>query len=108
MDKSTSYDWNFNISKGVIESLSKIAVSEVDGICAIQKTEVYGDLFQKNTRLKRGIDMIIDLYLDVSSDCNINNAAVKVQRKIISAVEQTTGIQPEYVNIYINDIIYHV
>ena len=103
---------SINISEDVISSIVKSAIAEIDGVAGLSNTA--GAELAERIGLKtisKGVKVqfvddkiIIDLIINVKFGCNIVNTAKNVQTKLISVVQDTTGIEKADINVHVSGI----
>lgn len=102
------------ISEDVIATIVTNAVSEVDGIVGLN-TKPGSDIVDKIGKKNWGKGIKINICEDdaLSIDCNVNigygqsvvNVAKAVQDSVTAAIESTTGIKVQSVNVNVCGII---
>lgn len=105
---------SINISEDVISSIVKSAISEIEGVAGLSNTA--GAELAERIGLKtisKGVKVqfvddkiIIDLIINVVFGCNIVNTAKSVQEKLISVVQDTTGIEKADINVHVSGIAF--
>ena len=105
---------SINISEDVISSIVKAAIAEIDGVAGLSNTA--GAELAERIGLKtvsKGIKVqfvddriIIDLIINVVFGCNIVNTAKSVQEKLISVVQDTTGIDKADINVHVSGVVF--
>ena len=105
---------SINISEDVISSIVKSAIAEIDGVAGLSNTA--GAELAERIGLKtvsKGVKVqfvddkiIIDLIINVVFGCNIVNTAKSVQEKLISVVQDTTGIEKADINVHVSGIAF--
>ena len=105
---------SINISEDVISSIVKSAIAEIDGVAGLSNTA--GAELAERIGLKtvsKGIKVqfvddriIIDLIINVVFGCNIVNTAKSVQEKLISVVQDTTGIDKADINVHVSGVVF--
>lgn len=103
---------SINISEEVISSIVKSTISEIEGVAGLSNTA--GAELAERIGLKtvsKGVKVqfvddkiIIDLIINVVFGCNIVNTAKSVQEKLISVVQDTTGIEKADINVHVSGI----
>ena len=105
---------SINISEDVISSIVKSAIAEIDGVAGLSNTA--GAELAERIGLKtvsKGVKVqfvddriIIDLIINVVFGCNIVNTAKSVQEKLISVVQDTTGIDKADINVHVSGVVF--
>ena len=105
---------SINISEDVISSIVKSAIAEIDGVAGLSNTA--GAELAERIGLKtvsKGVKvqfvddrLIIDLIINVVFGCNIVNTAKSVQEKLISVVQDTTGIDKADINVHVSGVVF--
>ena len=105
---------SINISEEVIGSIVKVAVSEIEGVAGLSNTA--GAEIAERIGLKtvaKGIKVqfednkiIIDVIININYGCNIVNTAKNVQEKLISVIQDTTGIQDADINVHVSGVVF--
>ena len=105
---------SINISDDVISSIVKSAIAEIDGVAGLSNTA--GAELAERIGLKtvsKGVKVqfvddriIIDLIINVVFGCNIVNTAKSVQEKLISVVQDTTGIDKADINVHVSGVVF--
>ena len=105
---------SINISEDVISSIVKSAIAEIDGVAGLSNTA--GAELAERIGLKtvsKGVKVqfvddriIIDLIINVVFGCNIVNTAKNVQEKLISVVQDTTGIDKADINVHVSGVVF--
>ena len=105
---------SINISEDVISSIVKSAISEIEGVAGLSNTAgaELAELIGLKT-ISKGVKVqfvdskiIIDLIINVYYGCNIVSTAKNVQEKLISVVQDTTGIQNADINVHVSGIAF--
>ncbi len=91
------------ISKTVIESISKLTLDEIDGIYKINKIRTSGKLFSNTAEDLP--DLNIDIFLTVKTGYKIKTVTTLAQKQILSNIKSMTGLDADSINIYVDDII---
>lgn len=105
---------SINISEDVISSIVKSAIAEIDGVAGLSNT-AGADLAERIglKTVSKGVKVqfvddriIIDLIINVVFGCNIVNTAKSVQEKLISVVQDTTGIDKADINVHVSGVVF--
>jgi len=105
---------SINISEDVISSIVKSAISEIEGVAGLSNTAgaELAELIGLKT-ISKGVKVqfvdskiIIDLIINVYYGSNIVSTAKNVQEKLISVVQDTTGIQDAEINVHVSGIAF--
>lgn len=105
---------SINISEEVISSMVRSAISEVDGVVGLSNTagaelaELIGlKTVSKGVKVQFVDDrIVVDVIITVMYGCNIVNVAKKVQDKVMTVVQSTTGIEQAEVNVHVSGIAF--
>ena len=103
---------NINISDDVINIITSIATSEIEGVSGLHGSfteDIVGIFGKKNQSkgVKVQIDeqvVILDLSVVVDFGVKIPDIAWKIQENVKSAVESMTGLTVKEVNIHVHGI----
>ena len=105
---------SINISEEVISTIVKSAISEIEGVAGLSNTAgaELAELIGLKT-VSKGIKVqfvddriIIDLIINLCYGCNIVNTAKIVQEKLISVVQDSTGIEKADINVHVAGIVF--
>ena len=91
------------ISKSVIESISKITLAEIDGIYTVHKIKTSGKLF--NSTAYTMPNLTVDIYISIKIGHKIKTIAMQAQRLILHNIEKMTRIKADQINFYVDDIV---
>ncbi|NMC57024.1 MAG: Asp23/Gls24 family envelope stress response protein [Eubacteriaceae bacterium] len=91
------------ISKAVIESISKITLDEIEGIYKTNKIKTSGKLFSSVSEDLN--DLNIDIFLTVKTGYKIKTITTLAQKQILSNIKSMTGLDADSINIYVDDIV---
>ncbi len=105
---------SINISEEVISTIVKSAISEIDGVAGLSNTagaelaELIGlKTISKGVKVQFVDDkIIIDIIINIYYGCNIVNTAKSVQEKLISVVQDTTGIEKADINVHVSGVAF--
>ena len=105
---------SINISEEVISSMVRSAISEVDGVAGLSNTagaelaELIGlKTVSKGVKVQFVDDrIVVDVIITVMYGCNIVNVEKKVQYKVMTVVQSTTGIEQAEVNVHVSGIAF--
>ena len=105
---------SINISEEVISSMVRSAISEVDGVAGLSNTagaelaELIGlKTVSKGVKVQFVDDrIVVDVIITVMYGCTIVNVAKKVQDKVMTVVQSTTGIEQAEVNVHVSGIAF--
>ena len=101
------------ISEGIIMTIAKNAVKDVEGIVSISGgfPDKVTSLFSRNTTTKGGVriqkqldHVTLNLSLVISYGVPVPHLVEQAQQKVKKAVESMTEIHVEEVNIYVHDL----
>ena len=105
---------SINISEGVIASMVRNAVLEVEGVAGLANTAgaEISELLGIRT-LTKGVKVqfvegkvVVDTILTVSYGSNVVKVARQVQEKVLAAVQATTGLEQVEVNVHVTGIAF--
>lgn len=91
------------ISKAVIESISKITLDEIEGIYKTNKIKTSGRLFSSSSEDLS--DLNIDIFITVITGYKIKTITTLAQKQILSNIKNMTGLDADSINIYVDDIV---
>lgn len=91
------------ISKTVIESISKLTLDEIEGIHKTNKIKTSGRLFSNTA--ENMPDLNIDVFLTVKTGYKIKTITNLAQKQILSNIKSMTGLDADSINIYVDDIV---
>lgn len=103
---------NVNISSDVIEIITSISASEIEGISGLSSgfAEDIAGIFTKKTHQK-GVKVeiidelvVVDLNVIVDYGIKIPDVSWKVQENVKNAIESMTGLNVKEVNIHVSGI----
>ena len=105
---------SINISEEVISGIVKAAVIELDGVSGLSNTsgaelvELIGIKSSAKGIKIRFVDgkVIVDTIINVTYGCNIVEVAKNVQEKLISVVQDTTGIEKADINVHVSGVVF--
>ena len=105
---------SINISEEVISSIVRSAVSEIEGVAGLSNTagaelaELIGlKTVSKGVKVQFVEDkIVIDIIININYGCNIVNTAKSVQEKLISVVQDTTGIEKADINVHVSGVVF--
>jgi uncharacterized alkaline shock family protein YloU len=103
------------IHEGVIASLARRATLKVDGVSRLAGSSLVDNLAEivgsrrmqsRNIgiSLGEGSDVSIEIKVVLKFGCCIPEVATKIQQEVITAVEQTTGMNVTNVHVLVQDI----
>jgi len=102
------------ISDEVVEVITGLAASEIDGIEGMSTTLVGGitQILSGKKNLSKGIKVTvdddkatIDIHVVVKYGIKIPEVASKVQENVIKFVESMTGLKVSAVNVFIQNVV---
>lgn len=91
------------ISKAVIESISKITLDEIEGIYKTHKIKTSGRLFSNMSEDLSDLD--IDIFISVKTGYKIKTITTLAQKQILSNIKSMTGLNADSIDIYVDDIV---
>jgi uncharacterized alkaline shock family protein YloU len=99
------------LTPDVLLTIARMAALGVEGVMSM--APVKGGMNSLFRRGNEGVRMVIednnvlvDLYLILSSDVNIREVSQTVQQTVARAISEMTGLEVGHVNIHIEDINY--
>jgi uncharacterized alkaline shock family protein YloU len=100
---------SINISEEVVAIIAGSAAMEIDGVAGLYSTpgrDIAELLGRKN--LARGVKIHLDektitadIYIMAALGCAVNEVGSAIQKAVSTAIESTTGLQVEAVNVHI-------
>ncbi|MCH5350173.1 MAG: Asp23/Gls24 family envelope stress response protein [Oscillospiraceae bacterium] len=102
------------VSEGVIEKITELAISSVDGVCGIAKGRFrFDQLFtpkacQPSAVTVKVNDGAVEIFteIDVLSSCKVKNVAEKIQQRVKDDVQNMTGIAVTKINVFVKNIVF--
>lgn len=113
MNKAVGKNENcVKVSEEVIEKITEIAVSGVEGVRGIAKGRIsFSNLFTRAGR-KSAISVKtedgaveVSAEINVSDSCRVKSAAEKIQRRVKDDIQSMTGIAVTKVNVFVKGIV---
>lgn len=101
------------IADEVVGTIAALAAMEVEGVASMTGTitgELAGKLGVKNLSKGVRIEVIdgavyVDMAFHVKYGCSIPKVTVQVQEKVVTAIENMTGLKVEEVNIHVAGVV---
>ena len=101
------------VSEGVIEKITELAISSVEGVCGIAKGRIRFDQLFTKTGQSSAVtvkvnDGAVEIFaeIDVLSSCKVKNAAEKIQQRVKDEIQNMTGIAVTKVNVFVKGIVF--
>lgn len=99
------------LTPDVLLTIARMAALGVEGVDRMAPVKGgMGNLFRKGNEGVRMViednNVLVDLFLILSSDVNIREISQTVQQTVARAVSEMTGLEVGHVNIHIEDIDY--
>lgn len=99
------------LTTDVLLTIARMAALGVEGVTSMAPVKGgMNSLFKRgNEGVRMSIEdnnVLVDLYLILSSDVNIREVSQTVQQTVARAISEMTGLEVGHVNIHIEDINY--
>lgn len=109
LDDKFSYDKGV-VKKDIIKSIVTLATKEINGVACVDKpTNKFCSLFTDNkdrgvkvTKSKDGL--IVDVYIKVYSNTQVNELAWRIQENIKTAIQTMIDVKVKAVNINVMNV----
>ena len=106
---------NVNISQEVVATIAESVISEIEGVNSLvggtSKNEIV-KFFQNVSSGGKGIEVevgetecTIDLYIVAKLGHQLPALAGEIQKKVVKAITEMTGLKVQEVNVYIQKIV---
>lgn len=106
-------DGTIQIAEDVLASIAGSTAMEVDGVTALMNANV-SDLMGGKKMTAKGVrveadgeNIVLSVYVVVRYGCAIGDAAKKVQKNILTALEGMTGFHVTAVNVHVGGISFN-
>ena len=101
------------IADDVVGTIAALAALEVEGVASMTGSnigELAGKLGVKNLAKGVKVEVIdgsvyVDMACHVNYGCSIPKVTVQVQEKVVTAIENMTGLKVEEVNIHVAGVV---
>ena len=101
------------VSEGVIERITELAISSVDGVCGIARGRIrFGQLFTKAPQPSavtvKVNDGSVEIFAEINvlSSCKVKKAAEKIQQRVKDDIQSMTGIAVTKINVFVKGIAF--
>ena len=101
------------VSEGVIEKITELAISSVDGVCGIAKGRFrFDQLFTKGGQPSavtvKVNDGAVEIFAEINvlSSCKVKKAAEKIQQRVKDDIQNMTGIAVTKINVFVKGIAF--
>lgn len=106
---NAQYDGKVSYNKNIVKSIIILATKEINGVSNVDRPAKLFDIFTKNSEkgvkiseYKDGI--VIDVYIKVYSNSQVNELAWRVQENIKTAVQSMMDVKVKSVNVNVVDV----
>ena len=108
--RSTDEKGSINIAENVVAVIAAAAAVDIDGVFGLYQSPGGKDLTTASGRkgISRGIrvsieedDVAVDVYFIAEMGYSVSEIGVKVQKAVISAIEEAVGVKVSTVNVHI-------
>ena len=106
---------NISISSEVVSSIASSVASDVEGVYSLAGAESKNDItkfFKQSSGAGKGIDVEvgeteckIDLYIIAKMGFQLPALAGEIQKRIVKAITEMTGLKVQEVNVYIQKVV---
>jgi len=106
--KNLNGDNNTYINKNMVVSIVSLAAKEVQGVLDVYKSKrlTFRGLFDKN--VGKGVTikylqagLVIDIYVVVSTDCEVNDVVYKIQQNVKNSLTSLLPVKIKAINVNI-------
>ena len=101
---------NTYINKNMLVSIVSLATKEIKGVVDVYKSKrlSFKGLFRKNigkgVTIKNTINgIIIDIYVIISTDCEVNDIVYRIQQNVKNSVTSLLPVKIKAINVHIMD-----
>ena len=108
--KNLNGDTSTYMNQNMLLSIVCLATKEIKGVVDVYKSKklTFRRLFNKNigkgVTIKNTVDgTIIDIYVIVSTDCEVNDIVYRIQQNVKNSVTSLVPIKIKAINVHIKD-----
>ena len=106
---NAQHDGKVSYNKNIVKSIVVLATKEINGVSSVDKPKKVLDIFSGNkdkgvkiVEYKDGI--VIDVYISVYSNSQVNDLAWRVQENVKTAVQSMMDIKVKSVNVNVINV----
>ncbi len=108
--KNLNGESNTYMNQNMLLSIVSLATKEIKGVIDVYKSKklTFKRLFNKNigkgVTIRNTVDgIVIDIYVVVSTDCEVNDIVYKIQQNVKNSITSLVPIKIKAINVHIKD-----